>query len=256
LWYNYNEEINEPFDSFKWSISTLGTINPDEWVPDLFWKLLKREKLLSLDSNVTYLFELCCKKNMVVTSYNQDKLFLIGARETQSGRHFSFEELDKLAPVIETRRPKYFTFKQLGINNLKRTKQWVEDQSLLSDYGTNPEGFVIYLNNIPLCKLKNVSYVQKHGIVTGDLLYVRNIVTDRFFAETLDDVWDVIKQPVILAFLSELKGKVNDMIAEIETIRNELLPKITSTMDQKSYVKVIQENVLVVQYRTFFLQVF
>jgi uncharacterized protein YqgQ len=52
---------------------------------------------------------------------------------------------------------------------------------------------------------------------------VRNITIDRFFADTLDDVADVMTQAPILAFLGELRKKVEDMILEVEEIRNDLI---------------------------------
>jgi hypothetical protein len=82
----------------------------------------------------------------------------------------------------------------------------------------------VYWKGAPLCKLKNVSYLQKHGIITGDLLYVRNIAIDRFFAATLDDVEDALKQkPAILEFIEELKQKVKAMMEEIEAIKKNIV---------------------------------
>lgn len=90
---------------------------------------------------------------------------------------------------------------------------------------------MVYYQNAPLCKLKNQSYVQKHGIVTGDLLYVRNIVIDRYFAGTLDDVEDVLLlKPPIIEFLKELKGKVLKIEEEIQRAREDFLSKVDSTM--------------------------
>lgn len=81
----------------------------------------------------------------------------------------------------------------------------------------------MYLDGYPICKMKNESYVQKHGVVTGELLYVRNIVIKRFFEDTLDDISDVLVDPAILAFIEELKGKVLDLLKEIDSIRNNLI---------------------------------
>jgi hypothetical protein len=74
--------------------------------------------------------------------------------------------------------------------------------------------------------MKNERYVQKHGIITGDLLYVRNISIERFFAETLDDVADVLTQPSIIEFVAELKAKVKDLLRQMDQIRiKQLLPE-------------------------------
>jgi hypothetical protein len=51
----------------------------------------------------------------------------------------------------------------------------------------------VYHQDLPLCKLKNQNYVQKHGICAGDLLMQRNVIIERFFQETLDDIWESLR---------------------------------------------------------------
>lgn len=68
---------------------------------------------------------------------------------------------------------KAFQFQGTGISSLKEARDFVEQEAKKSEYGVNPEGFVVYYKDVPLCKLKNNSYVQKHGIITGGLLNVR-----------------------------------------------------------------------------------
>eukprot|EP01119_Soliformovum_irregulare_P000862 TRINITY_DN10630_c0_g2_i1.p1 TRINITY_DN10630_c0_g2~~TRINITY_DN10630_c0_g2_i1.p1 ORF type:complete len:453 (+),score=104.05 TRINITY_DN10630_c0_g2_i1:43-1359(+) len=241
LWYDgdHNAEINPD----QWRASTLGTITPDEWVTTLFWKLYSKDRLVPLTPSRTHLFELCCEQNKVVTSYETDRLFLIGVRDRETGEHFTFIELDALAKVIRVDRPKLFTFKELGIKTLKQAKEWVEKESLKSDYGKNPEGFVVYWKEKPLCKFKNESYVQKHGIVTGQILSVRNIIIDRFFAETLDDVADVLTNPIVVEFLAELKGKVVTLLHEATNERNRLLGLMDGQeMDKKILVDLIRKE--------------
>lgn len=77
--------------------------------------------------------------------------------------------------------------------------------------------------------MKNKSYVDKHGIVTGDPLSVRNIIIDRFFGDSMDDVADIlVAKPYLIAFLQELKQKVNTMAEEMDQIRNKIiLPAVT-----------------------------
>lgn len=130
----------------------------------------------------------------------------------------------------------------------------------------------MYWKDYPLCKIKNLSYVQKHGILTGNLLSVRNIVIERFFADTLDDVADALVQPPIIAFLKELKEKVSKKLQEVEQERTKLLLVIDPTRyilglvfnfhpvptisppNRKEYVKLVNQHITSV-WRGLFLQV-
>lgn len=60
---------------------------------------------------------------------------------------------------------------------------------------------------------------------------------DRFFAESLDDVADVLVQPPIVEFLKELRQKVKDMLHAVEQIRREVIladPNV-EMYDRQSY---------------------
>lgn len=43
----------------------------------------------------------------------------------------------------------------------------------------HPEGFCVYYQGVPLCKIKNKRYLEKHAMCTGDLLY--QVCINRFF---------------------------------------------------------------------------
>ena len=93
------------------------------------------DKLKLLNTQVTYLFELCCKENEVVTQYENDKLFLIGAREILTGRHFVRQELEQLASFLLVERPRIFPFTEHGITTLRQAKEFVEQQAKQIIYG-------------------------------------------------------------------------------------------------------------------------
>eukprot|EP01114_Cavostelium_apophysatum_P024857 TRINITY_DN9909_c0_g1_i1.p1 TRINITY_DN9909_c0_g1~~TRINITY_DN9909_c0_g1_i1.p1 ORF type:complete len:439 (+),score=116.96 TRINITY_DN9909_c0_g1_i1:105-1421(+) len=246
LWYD-QEKVSDAGNRGSWRISTLKKITPDPWVLTLFWKIFKLENCQKLDDRITYIFELCCEENEVVTHYPDDRVYLIGARETESGRHFTRLELDAAAAPIGVLRPRVFILKELGLNSLKDAKDFIEKEALKSDYGINPEGFVVFDKDAPLCKLKNVSYVEKHGIVTGNLLYVRNIVLERYWKETLDDVEDAIqKHPPIVKYLDELKLKVNALLQEAELIHtSKFLPLLkqngVDASKGREYAELVKE---------------
>jgi len=78
---------------------------------DAFWNLLCREENAlevidsTFDKTKTYLFELCCEANRVVTRYKRDTLFLIGARDKASGTILPKEHLDELAAKVSSSSP-------------------------------------------------------------------------------------------------------------------------------------------------------
>jgi hypothetical protein len=85
----------------KWRISTLGTITPqvlDRYdnitFEDLFWKVFgedAKQKLYKYgNKDYTYLFELCCVENRIVTSYPDNRIYLIGIRHKISGVYLPY----------------------------------------------------------------------------------------------------------------------------------------------------------------------
>lgn len=121
----------------NWRISTLGMVTPDTWVPELFWKLVEQEKLKDvLKPEFTYLFELCCEQNRVVTKYDIDKVYLIAVRNKYSGDYITDEDLminiaksvskTEASPLV---LPRKFTFKSLGISTLRQTLTWIENEA-------------------------------------------------------------------------------------------------------------------------------
>jgi len=208
--YEFNEKadgtcIQMWFDTHKniWRASTLGTITtgsvgdiPGLTFDQLFWNTMEnngfdQEKLTNDDRGYTFIFELCCAENRILTKYPKNKVYLLAARKTATGMYISFEEFaDKFCVV----KPTVYRFVDLGINNLEQARDWVENESKNTElYGEYPEGFVIYKNGIPVAKMKNRDYIDKHhAIGAGDILHTRNVVIERFFAGTLDDLMDVL----------------------------------------------------------------
>lgn len=85
-----------------------------------------------------------------------------------------------------------------------KAQRFVNEQAMRGDMGKTPEGFVLLWSGMPIAKMKNDRYLDKHGLMTGPLLYCRGIVIERFFAGTLDDVDDCITGP-LRAFVGELR---------------------------------------------------
>ena len=54
----------------------------------------------------------------------------------------------------------------------------------------------MYHRGVPLCKIKNKRYLEKHAMCTGDLLYQRNLVIGMFFEGTIDDYTELFSAPI------------------------------------------------------------
>ncbi len=90
----------------------------------------------AMAQDVTYLFELCCKANRVVTAYPTDRgsdlslavgfssprlmraAYLLAARNIVTGCCLSDSELDALGPNMGVLRPAYISFASLGLKSL------------------------------------------------------------------------------------------------------------------------------------------
>eukprot|EP01126_Amoeba_proteus_P061934 TRINITY_DN835_c0_g1_i18.p1 TRINITY_DN835_c0_g1~~TRINITY_DN835_c0_g1_i18.p1 ORF type:complete len:201 (+),score=43.35 TRINITY_DN835_c0_g1_i18:615-1217(+) len=86
--------------------------------------------------------------------------------------------------------------------------------------------------------MKNTSYHDTHTLLTGNLLFVRSKTIDAYFKDTLDDIFDTLRQrPSIVLFLDELKHKVQ-MFTEIalkksQELRNLVREGLKNTQDSE-----------------------
>lgn len=187
-----------------------------------------------LDKDTTYLFELCTSANIIVTQYSKDLLFLIGARNTNNvsagvfgvgASEADIVSQDTLNAVCASfqcdnvRRPHVL---MNDCRTIAEAQAWIEESASQAKFGKVPEGFVVYWRGIPYAKLKNKVYSDHHGIVTGNLLSNRNIVIERYFAGSLDDVWDSLAPPLV-EFIDELRGKVRKMTEVVHALKDALL---------------------------------
>lgn len=251
------------FDEIKniWRVSTLGTITtsqvgdiPNLTFSGLFWKVLfnsqnggDMDKFLDYFStdeakNHTFIFELCAAENRILTKYEKNTIFILAARNKIDGIYMSNSELEELIEVGGFKMPSKKTFKELGINNLEDARNFVESESKkIEIYGEYPEGFVIYENGIPVAKMKNRDYVDKHhAIGAGDILHTRNVVIERFFLGTLDDLMDVLVDA-----MKEFSEKIREWWVG-EVLKIDAICKDMRKLDfptQKEYALYVQDKV-------------
>jgi len=186
-----------------------------------------------LDTKCTYVFELCSKDTQVITKYATERIYLLGVLDSATGETSTQNDLDRIASSLNILRPQRYNAQAEGIDSLKRALQWIEEQAApeksVGKFGDWPEGFVVYYQSRPICKLKNRAYNDRHAFYASDLLHMRNLMIERYFTGTTDDVL-AFCPPAIVAFVDEMTKKVQDLmkIAVMEQAR--LVDTIAKTL--------------------------
>jgi T4 RnlA family RNA ligase len=105
-----------------------------------------------LDCSRTYIFEVTGVENRVVTRYSGYTLWFLASRNNLSGRYYSYESVNVMSP-FGAKTPKQFKFNSI--------EACLETAKHLPDL---QEGYVMYENGVPVCKVKSPAYVAVHHI--------------------------------------------------------------------------------------------
>lgn len=117
-----------------------------------------------LDKNHTFIFEITSPENRNVTKYNGYHLWLLSIRNHQTG--FYVENTINNPALVDwinnnsIQLPKEFSF--------KTAKECIESAENLENL---EEGYVVYLDNIPTCKIKSPKFVAFHLLQTQHEAY-------------------------------------------------------------------------------------
>lgn len=161
-----------------WYISTRGTAFAESRVngfdltfKDMVWKALgvntepEFQNLLLdnlLDTDLTYIFEVTGMENRVVTRYEGYKLWFLNARNNLTGEYTRNSALVSMI-FLPLCYPKLFEFSSV--------ESCIETATALPDL---QEGYVVYENGVPSCKVKSPAYVAVH-FIRGEGLTPRRI---------------------------------------------------------------------------------
>lgn len=154
------------WDGF-WYVSTRGTAFAESGVngwnitfKDMVFKALdclteedfqnKCESWLACSR--TYIFEVTGVENRVVTRYSGYTLWFLASRNNLSGKYYSHESIN-IMMAFGAKAPK-----QLKFNSIETC---LETAKHLPDL---QEGYVMYENGVPVCKVKSPAYVAVHHI--------------------------------------------------------------------------------------------
>lgn len=248
----------------NWQASTLGSIptgNVGDYkfsFSELFFTTigLSNTQLANfLDTNYTYIFELACNENRIVTKYPQNQVVLLAVRHNEYGTYV--DPLDDIVINLlsngasNLRLPWKKMLYELDINTLDDLRYWVNTkgiEAIEQDGVEYSEGFVVYQGTKPICKCKNLSYINRHHFSGADVRCSINRSIECFFTGTLDDVWGIMPEEAkktienIRNYLEQLKNTLNVVISKIENM---------SFNNQKEYAMFILENVKIKQIHSF-----
>lgn len=244
-----------------WRATTLGAITPfkvgdyDITFDSLFWKTLgsSPQSFVSetgANPNYTYIFELACGENRVVTQYPKNFVALLAIRCNETGEYSSKYDQEQFCLAFyertrtsDTMRMPYIKFMyEANITSIDEAKQWIEKESQdYSKYGNYAEGFVIYNGCYPIAKMKNMRYVQLHSVGGGDIKHSINASIDAFFMETIDDIYGVLPDSTKM-FVEALRKKVIDETQLVIKMVNERFVNKTFAT-QKDYALEVLNNI-------------
>jgi len=201
----------------QWIAGTRGSTFNNSYVfknktySDLFWETINIDKN-KLDKDICYMFEFCSTKNRIVVKYNNDELFLTGARrKSDNWSELKSDELDIIAKELNVLRPKIYKF-----NSIEKCVL-----NLLS-LDLNHEGYVLKrwndnLKRYERAKAKGKQYLEASRIICGLSLssFVSMILSDKyvFFEKDFEEIYKEACE--LKDIIIEESGKV-DYIYQLE----------------------------------------
>jgi len=169
------------------------------------WGILKEMEYSLLKEGITYLFETIYPENRIVVDYgDEERLVLLGAIETESGREIPYEELKE------------------GLEEFELVKKWTNKKSisdLIKENDPIREGYVLRFSNGYRIKVKFEEYCRLHKIITN----VSNI-----------DIWEKLKEDLPL---DEILDKVPDEFYEwVKITENNLREKYQDILEDSERI--------------------
>lgn len=254
--FNYGEGPTEDLENFDWSncvtttkedgslcilyfydgdwhVNTSGSfafgkydqLKSETW-RELFWRTFEScgGRKRSLETQLTYIFELCAPENKVVRSYS-GKLFLLGVT---SGAHEIGEDLVQVSSnTINIQRPQAYEFKSISE---------VEDY-LREVAKTDPtfEGVVLKDKNGIRFKVKSASYVALHRLKENGGLNRTSRLIELALANEGDEV--LLYFPEIRPEYEVVKKRLDSEFQALE----QAWDKNKNAPDQKSFAMAIKD---------------
>lgn len=220
------------WDGRKFCIATRGTAfaesNVGGWdltFKDLVLKALNMTDeefqikcLFNLGFDYTYLCEITAMENRVVTQYKGYTLWHLATRNNISGEYVNSNAIINIGGVL----PKQYNF--------STSEECLKVASELPDL---QEGYVIYQDGVPLCKIKSPAYVAIHHI-KGEGLNPKRISELVLSGET-DEYLKYFPEDEV--FITPYIEKLNNLLSDIEQVAFNVM----GIKDQKSFALMVKD---------------
>lgn len=169
--------------------------------------------VMCLNVEVTYICELTCVENRVVKHYTGYNLYFLAARQNDTGSYRSGVEREWIFSECNLRCNKFKDVKSFNFGNEKECR---EACAVLKDLD---EGYIVYQDGVPVCKIKSPAYVAIHHIrgeglnnrrcielvLSGEVdEYLSYFETDRHILEKYIDAYTALKCDIYIAYLETL----------------------------------------------------
>lgn len=228
--YYYNE---------KWRVQTLFQIEAEEeingWTLEghhhfkwssLFWNTFKKYTddsfLDSLDTDYSYVFELCTPYNKVVVRHEDDKLYFLGQRNKKTLEEVFLKD-SKLYNVFEK-------VKTYDYGNIE-TIQLICDKELTDQ----EEGFVIVDSGFRKIKMKGREYRERHYDST--VITLPSVVKMVF--KNLHDDWVSVNQEY-QAIVDTILEEMRDFGRRIDDLFEDCISKMKDKGDLKEFSLIVK----------------
>jgi hypothetical protein len=222
----------------KWCVGTTGTAEAEVRVnigvttfAELFWKTIQSKPgkfaYANLDEflprGFTYVFELTTPWNINVTPHGTSNATWLAARNLETLKEFSYEELEVNKSEYDLTLVESYSFVQPNYATLRKTFEHMV---------YSKEGYVVW-DGVKRVKVKNPAYVAAHYLKSSLAEYkimsiIKTNEIDEFIASFPDRKEEIEK--LTFAY-KNLKQKLND----VWNILKEELPKEFSKESSKKY---------------------
>lgn len=203
------------WDGTDWEITTRGSFYPAEIKKGVdFSKLFKKHfsSFDKLNKKYCYMFEIVSKDNRIVTWYEHEAVYLLGARDLHTLNEISQKELDNIAEKLSVNRPLKYS-----AENIEQCKK------LFENFKDDQEGLVVTDANFNRVKVKQESYLQLSKII---MLKEQDLFECVLGLKQID-VEYLKKLPEVTAEIEKIREEWTKIQAEIKKVFEKIKNKST-----------------------------
>lgn len=176
-----------------------------------------------LDPSVTYILELTCRENRVVTVYEGTKLHFLAARNNKTGE---FVSVDRFQTHFLMGWEDIEKFSFVNADEITKSAELLPDLK---------EGYVVYQDGKPVCKVKSPAYVAVHHLRGNGTPNVNRVM----------ELVCIGEQEEYLTYFPEDRDYFTPYIEAKDTMLKELDKLFLGTkdiVDQKDFALTIKDN--------------